>query len=587
MKRNTTNWMLLIGALLLGGFILLVERDKENSIEKQQRARTLFAVYPESIDYLETERNGVVIACVKEGETWRLTKPADAPVNEAIVEKMIAGMAGVERGRLLSADTLDDRALTPADYGFDDPRARITFKNSRGTFTWLVGRDAPLGDEIYVMAKDSSDIIRAPRTLLNLVPEDPAWIRDRTFFSGSPAAVKGIDLHRATGFLQLRRPDSNGWLLQQPVTGYANPQPLIEWIETVFSGRIVGFVTDEKTDLTAYGLETPDTELALYQQNGDVQTLLVGRAPADNPDVRYAKRVEQDTVFTVPAEWAAKLEVNPSDLRSRRLLHITPPQIQAVTISRGENTVELTKTNSTWQVMRPARWTAHKKQIQNLLTRWSEASVEQFLDAPTEEQLAQIDTAPWNITFNTEDGPVSLQITEPGTNGLRLVRGTPNIPLCRVSGDLIHSDLVDPLHYRSPVVMEINPAQIEKLTRTVGETEQTVQKSEDGSFSTVDTGRSLKAGALTDIMWELNNLTVKRYTAYNPETLTPYGLDRPHARLTVTLSETNALGRILLLGAESETGRFAMVQGRPVVFELPPETVEILLQDLTQPAASP
>jgi hypothetical protein len=106
MKRKTTTWMLLIGAVLLGGFIMIFERGSENSYQQSQRMRTVFAIYPESIDRISLERDGVPIECTKSAGIWRLTKPADAPVDSGVVEKMISGMAHVERGELITVETL-------------------------------------------------------------------------------------------------------------------------------------------------------------------------------------------------------------------------------------------------------------------------------------------------------------------------------------------------------------------------------------------------------------------------------------------------------------------------------------------------
>ncbi|HPR83703.1 MAG TPA: DUF4340 domain-containing protein, partial [Pontiellaceae bacterium] len=310
MKHKVTNWMLLIGAVLLGGFILIFERGSENSQQQNQRSRTVFSVHPESIEQILMERDGVQIECTKTAGIWRLTKPADAPVDSGVVEKMISGLTRVERGELIAAKTLQERNLTPAAYGFDKPRARITFRNNHGTFTWLIGRDAPIGKTLYVMPADGGDIISAPRTLLNLIPQDPAWIRDRTLFSGETAAVRGLDLRRTAGFLQLRQPENNGWTILQPYTGRADSQSVHALIGKIFAGRIIDFVTDEKADLTAYGLEKPAYELTVFTQDERTQTLLVGKPVPEKPETRYAKRVETDSVFTVPADWTKEFEAD-------------------------------------------------------------------------------------------------------------------------------------------------------------------------------------------------------------------------------------------------------------------------------------
>ena len=98
MKQQVTTGRLLICVVLLGTFIWFFERDGETSRQQQQRNRTIFAVYPRSITSILTERDGVEIQCAKVSGNWRLVRPTDAPVDIGIVERMISGMARVERG---------------------------------------------------------------------------------------------------------------------------------------------------------------------------------------------------------------------------------------------------------------------------------------------------------------------------------------------------------------------------------------------------------------------------------------------------------------------------------------------------------
>jgi hypothetical protein len=55
----------------------------------------------------------------------------------------------------------------------------------------------------------------------------------------------------------------------------------------------------------------------------------------------------------------------------------------------------------------------------------------------------------------------------------------------------------------------------------------------------------------------------------------------------VGLSDTNELGRILLVGREAQDGFYSMVKGRDVIFYLDKETVDTLSADLvTLPMAT-
>lgn len=582
MKRKASTWMLLISALLLGGFILLFERKSETSWQEEHRTATVFAVYPESIEQIVLKRGGVTMECVRTGSEWRLVRPTDAPLDSAIVEKMLAGMTRVQRGELISPDMLAERGLTPADYGFEAPRARLSFRNSRGTFTWLIGRDAPLGDTLYVMNEQSGDIISAARTLLHLIPEDPAWIRDRILFTGEPASVRGIDLRRTAGFLQLRQPENNGWVIQQPVTGRANRQAVHTLIENIFSARIDTFVTDEKTDLTVYGLETPTIELTVFTSDGQAQTLYLGKPVPDRADALYAKYLDSDSVFTVPAGWTSALETDAEQLRSRTLCSMSPQRITGISLTHGEETVELTRTNETWQILRPVRWAADPDRVQEILAAYQDAVVEQFIDTPSPSQSAATESSPWKITFRAGNKTYAFHISDVDTNGLHTVRCDQAEWLCTVNKGLVQEDWTNPLFYRGLEILTVNPARIERLDVLAGSQTNWAQKTASGTFSSAP-GMVIDTEALTDLIWQLNDLKAERHIVFNPESLELYGLDNPWARISVTLSDTNSIGHVLLIGQSVTDGHFAMIQGRDTVFILSNETVDQLTRPLSQP----
>ncbi len=582
MKQKLTTSMLLIGALLIGAFIWFFERDSETSQQQELRNRTVFSVYPDTIRWIHMERGDLKIECTKTAGSWRMSYPADAPVNNAVVERMIASMASVERGELIRAETLTARNLTPAEYGFDEPRATITFQNNRGTFTWLIGRDAPLGERLYVMSSESGDIISVPQALLNLVPEDPAWIRDRTLFKSKAAAVRGIDLRRASGFLQLRQAEENGWMMVQPQTGRANRQRVHDLIEKIVGARIGKFVLDEPTDLTVYGLGDPGIELTLFTQDENSQTLLIGKTLPEQPEARYAKWSDSPSVFTVPAEWASEFELETTPLRNRQIVDEQLNQITRVMITSGEEQIDLLRTNDVWQIMRPARWDAEASSVRTVLETLSGSIITEFVNNPNTAQTERIQNAPWTITYTANGKTHTLTIGRPEEDDRILVRRDDETSLYLADQTLFDSSFADPLFYRSRTVLKIDPVEIKTITLKTGEEEFRVEKL-DGQFAAADRAQKADSDVLAKLTDELAALRTGRFIAFNPNSLVPYGLETPTARLTITLNSTNVLGQVVLLGGLAADGRFAMLQGQPVVFILPEETVNTLTQKLTQP----
>jgi len=579
--------MLFISAILLAAFIWFFERDSATSHQQELQTRTLFSVYPESIDFIQMERDEVQIECSKTSGEWRMIRPSDAPVNAAVVKQMIAGMAAVERGELITAQTLKERGLTPADYGFDEPRARITFKNNRGTVTWLIGRDAPLGEMLYVMSSSGNDIIAAPKTLLNLVPQDPAWIRDHTLFTSKAGAVRGIDLQRTRGFLQLRQAEGSNWMMQQPHVGRADRLSINTLIEKILSARIGKFITDEQTDdLTIYGLEEASKEasleLTLFAEDGETQTLHIGKPLPDQPEARYAKWGDSYSIFSVASDWAAEFEQNSDTLRNRQLANEPLDRVSSLIITSGENQTELLRTNDQWHVMRPARWEAEQASVHTVLEAINSSVIMDFVDNPDALQTAQIDNAPWSITFGTDEKQHTLRISEPLANGSLMIQRDEELSFGIIGGELFDPAFREALFYRTRTVLQIDPVQIKAVTLTAGEKEFRVEKA-NGQYAAADRTQKANPDEMFELTAELTGLRTERYVAFNPDSLTAYGLVNPETRLSITLSGTNILGQVLLLGNTAEDGRYAMLQGQPIVFVLPESSAKALTQELTQP----
>jgi hypothetical protein len=176
-----------------------------------------------------------------------------------------------------------------------------------------------------------------------------------------------------------------------------------------------------------------------------------------------------------------------------------------------------------------------------------------------------------------------LHTSEPGPNGLRLVQYNNEPSFYATADGIVRDVFADPLFYRSRTVLEVSPAMIQKITVLCGGTEQSVQKTESGNFASGQPDRQVSAKALADMMWALNDLHAGRYVNFNPVSLKPYGLDQPQTSLTVSLSDTNVVGRMVLLGSKTEDGRFAMIQGQNIVFVVSEETAQTLTRELTVP----
>jgi hypothetical protein len=257
-------------------------------------------------------------------------------------------------------------------------------------------------------------------------------------------------------------------------------------------------------------------------------------------------------------------------------------RISRITITAGENQTELVRTNDQWNVVRPARWEAEPAAVELLLDAIANSFIVDFIDNPDTNQTAVIDKASWSITFGTDEKQQTLQLSEPQADGLLMIRRNQEPSLALIAGGSFEESFRDPLFYRNRAVLQVDPVKIKAVTLTSADKEFRVEKS-DGQYAATDRTQKANPDVLSALTIELTGLRAERYVAFNPVSLQAYGLDNPQARLSITLQGTNILGQVVLLGNAAENGRYAMLQGQPVVFVLPERSAKILTQELTQP----
>ena len=140
-----------------------------------------------------------------------------------------------------------------------------------------------------------------------------------------------------------------------------------------------------------------------------------------------------------------------------------------------------------------------------------------------------------------------------------------------------------PSRYKDRYVWSLDRSDVNKLILEKDSgVRQIVERDADGKFVALQASGNEQVDALAveRIVTLLCRLDTSEYIAYNPRSLDIYGLSDPAIELYIGLSDTNQLGRVLLIGRETSEGFYSMVKGRDVVFYLDRPTVEYLSADL-------
>lgn len=564
--------MLALVAAALALLIAFADRDDETARARLEQTRRAFRFDPARVDGLIIETDGQAIECRHDGRRWRLVRPIAARADPLAIARLLGALQELPRGDVLLPPK---RAGNPyAPYGLDAPRATIALLSGTATNRILIGRRTPLGDGVYVRQSEQAGLVRLDPALLGLLPAGAEALRDRALLAGAPADIDRLDVRGPGGYLQLARAEHNGWRLYQPFAARADSAGVAALVEKLLACSVVQFVQDGVGDLAPYGLDSQSAVSAVLNTGaGDgSQVLVLGDPLPNDPALVYARLQAENSIYAVPREVRQALLVAPDDLRDRRLPGLDPDNLRGLRVAAGETVLEFRQDDGAWRIVAPLRAPADAETVRGLVRSWTDIRLGAFESAATsaappewarEIRLApRQDRAPDVVlrVAPVPDNPDACRIAVEGETSVAIA--TPprllDFPL-------------DPQPYRARDVLELAPADVDRLRIAVGKT--TVQIDRDPS-----SGQWVPAAPWIDGL--LAALAPLRAESILPaDAAVPAdAFDPPHLVLAVRLRGASGIAATLTVGAETapDGPRLATLRGRDFVFTLPAWTIAAL-----------
>ena len=610
MKFRTTWWLLFL-ACSLGGFIWFYERQTESTREREEQLRKAMRFSAAKTSFLRFEAGALQVECAKEGDDWKIVQPIRARAEEGEIGRILNGLETMPRGEVVAADDWKKRGLTLADYGLDQPRVRITLGDGLQRRTILVGRDAPLGQALYIKEDGRDEIVATDTNLLTFIPRSVSDLRSRVLLNGSPEQVRRLEVRNPSGFIQASRRDNGDWMIQQPLLARADRALIRDLLDQSFGMRVEEFVSDSGAPSASYGLDDTGLQIVVAgDEKEEAQTLLLGKPVETNSELVYARLNKEDFVYAVRTDALARLSLKVEDLRDRRLLPLSSYDISFVRMEAGERMIVLQKKeDGGWLVTEPKQWTADTERVKDLLNQWTAARIERFIDEAG-TNLAELGLAPpaCRMTFSRliasaskegkgqivaagdEEMTVLVNDAPQDDSGRLLAKLEMENSVYEVSNAVYGTVSLDPLFFRDREVLSLDATNVVAITQWVEARERSVQRdSGDAAFRAVPPeAGEVDEEAVKDVLMTISRLRVTDYVADDPQDLVPFGLDAPRMTLTFGLAGGSGIGKTLMLGADAKAqGIYAMIQGEDIVFVLDKYVRDRLLQDLFKTRSPP
>ena len=603
--HGRTTFILLAAVATLGIYIQVGERNRESQEQRRANTRLALRFEPDLVTNIRINTPAGMFTLEQTNGAWRMTSPSRGPADGNAILRLLDTMAALRRSEIITEEEQRTLGLDPAEYGFAPPRAHVTMEFPDRSMTLLIGRDAPGGDQVYLMLEGQRDILVTGRDLIAALPGGQRDLRDRRLFPSQPGRIRRIEIDARDRTFHATRIEDEQWIIERPAPSRGANAEIRQWLDRLYEFRIVEFVADSVAAASLYGFEEPFIQVALSTDPKSLPHILKVGRPADaNNQAYYAMVVGQEAVFTIDQAAVEWLRHDPGEFRDPRVMTIPAAAINHIQMTDGDRILVLQRTTHlVWEVVSPKKLAADDRRVQQLLGAWTGARAIRFLDppfspetsaaTPIERRSILFARSPrplvasgnaTNASSVTTDNDVLITLAAESPAGQLLVTASPFPSLLEVNAALAQEISVNPMTFRETRILAIDGSQIRRITQRIGTHEISVERT-NALFRALSTREVPDTDAIDTVIDSVSRLRATRFVAEDPRDLAAYGLESPERQLILSMTSGDSINRVLAFGHSEHGETFALLQGSDTVFTLPDDRVERLMKPVANPLA--
>ena len=384
MKTNRITYVLLI--VFFGGLLAKwgldyagVRTENERRLRETRVLPELLNVPEQGLRKLAIERGKERMVFERRGHGmghWQMVEPKDVAAEPNRLETLVRNLKELRR-------SLDSGSVAgPAD-SFDLAPPVATISLWAETSGEASKSDAPiatlaLGKTVrgnrYVRPGGTDRIEVADSKLLNAVDLPVADWREQVVMGVPTFQIDSVNIKQAGKVIRAQRDARGRWRLTEPVHAPANSAKVESLLAALSSLRVVdgekGFVADNVTNFTPFGLASPEVTVTLTTTRPSEGPLVleVGKPVPDHPDRVYVRQGDQDDVLIVDAKALAEVPKSAVALRGKQVADIEPGAVTRIEIQARSDTFKLVKRGpKDWELTAPRNEKADTASVMSFL----------------------------------------------------------------------------------------------------------------------------------------------------------------------------------------------------------------------------
>ncbi len=499
------------------------------------------------------------IVTLEKGEkSWSVVEPLPGKADEREVLKLLDALTIVPFIESISDSELLRLGRSEKDFNLDEPRLTVTCKLDNGEKVLEFGSNTPSGDGIYAEIKDEPIVYVLNSEVYELFARKANHFRVHRLMTETPEHVRKLDIKLGSVPIASFTKKGYLWLLDNGMR--TSNAKVLELITSLCQLEAVDFVWP--TDAASALSEIPRSVLSGYGLDGD-GTIKITIGGDDGRETRFAigKEVGDGSsyvltdlgrsIVTIEGDMKAKLLASADALVDNRLFPYEIEQITSVRLRKDDEEFLLKKGNDrVWRFESP------------MLAEVDAANMTAF--------LARL------VSFTHEDtvaGGMEVFVND-DAEGAALA----NVMLFK-AGNI--EDL------RSREIIKIAPETIKRIVLDGTSIEKPMSAVYDASRRIWSAERPVGASKVNEaavkaILSVFESLVAEKVVKIHPEPqdLRAFGLEDPYLIVSIDRSSFDVPRKNLLVGNETEGGRYATIGVTDAIFILPTPILERLKYDI-------
>jgi hypothetical protein len=268
------------------------------------RDRAVLHAHNDRITSFELKNSSGEIAAAKDGQTWKLSKPAVSVADNSAVDELLAAVTG---GKMASIASETPENL--AKYGLTSPSIVFTATDAKGKSATLIAGKKD-GDNYFAREESRPTIFTISADLEKKLSENFADLRDKKIAHFDSASVSHIDIQNSSGAISLTRKNDDEWTFDAPpdLKGKsASADKLFSTLEQARADEVI----DKPSSSIAAKFTKPAFNAVLTLKDGRKLTISVS---ADAGGIVYARTSDSATVYKLKKQFLDDLNFKASDL---------------------------------------------------------------------------------------------------------------------------------------------------------------------------------------------------------------------------------------------------------------------------------